>query len=474
MDLQHESSSDESVMETESESSDDEEELEFTPEEEEEYTEEAKIYTVNSRGERFLSWFMYKLRKADAHKDDPQEAARKSVKATLKKMSENAASTTEAIKDMEAAQEKVKEAEAALVASRKLSKEKEDKVKQMQKEGQELVQRLDALAMEAAGGAEHRLIREQVKKLSQVKVHSTAQPERPATGYAGALMRGPAGPPRGPVGQGWRPMPMPMRAVEPATDKEVQEMEAKFPIPEYVEDGDRVALLAVAGIPGADHRAPGSIRSELAAKLGPELIAPRVEKATRASVNLVVYVKEWSRVCGYLAKAGVQVLPELSPEKPRPGGSGDPAEDLRRAQATWLAWARGPEHYSTTQLGRSLMARYARPQLTEEQAATAALVETRRLAHPGPLEEGEIRDVRLPAPGPAPAVAGQYHNRYSPLAGLEEDMVDDADRAGANTGPRKRKAGDGNKGQAAEAAGMEEDDDALSTASGPASGALAN
>ncbi|KAJ2794850.1 hypothetical protein H4R21_005338, partial [Coemansia helicoidea] len=142
--------------------------------------------------------------------------------------------------------------------------------------------------------------------------------------------------------------------------------------------------------------------------------------------------------------------------------------------ATWSAWARGPEHYSTTQLGRSLMARYARPQLTEEQAATAALVETRRLAHPGPLEEGEIRDVRLPAPGPAPAVAGQYHNRYSPLAGLEEDMVDDADRAGANTGPRKRKAGDGNKGQAAEAAGMEEDDDALSTASGPASGALAN
>ncbi|KAJ2715977.1 hypothetical protein H4R19_000908 [Coemansia spiralis] len=205
-------------------------------------------YAESKKGAAHRDWLLKKMTRTGEQRDSTQREAAERMDALIVEVDDATEALKKADKEAEDYIEKGKELEAAMAANKKKIQETVAAAKQRKKELSEKAKMLEVTLREVAGGSKARLTCDTANKAIAAKSPSVAQPEKVAPRYVGALMRGPMGPPRGPAGQGWRPQPA--RTVEPATDKEVCEMEAKFPIPAYVKEGDRAALLAVTGIPG--------------------------------------------------------------------------------------------------------------------------------------------------------------------------------------------------------------------------------
>ncbi|KAJ2705184.1 hypothetical protein FB645_002664 [Coemansia sp. IMI 203386] len=202
---------------------------------------------------------------------------------------------------------------------------------------------------------------------------------------------------RGGSSQGGR---LPLRNSPPAamqnqprsmSTEQREEAALEYEIPDWAE-GQPLITLAISGITGGSSRPVGAVRSFLQSRVGPELRLMWIERATEATVELLVPRGSWAVTCKYLADNGVHIHPELEPMSPRPGGAATPERAHKEAVERWTQWAKGDPSKPFTRLGKALMQKY--PQLAEE----ASQPEPRRFAQSTASEPGEIADPSLPAP----------------------------------------------------------------------------
>ncbi|KAJ2859862.1 hypothetical protein FB639_005714, partial [Coemansia asiatica] len=165
----------------------------------------------------------------------------------------------------------------------------------------------------------------------------------------------------------------------------------EYEIPAWAE-GMPFINLTISGITGGMSRPVGSVRGFLQNHVGSELRLLWVERATAATVELLVPADQWAVTCKYLAENGVWIHHQLDPTGSRPGGAASAVRAHREAWERWTNWAAGEPNRPFTKLGKTLLQKFP----LEQSAAKA--IEPRRFAQSQVSEPGEITDRSLTAP----------------------------------------------------------------------------